>query len=125
MSKRILVVDDNASIREPLSFLLEEEGYEVDTAENGAQALEKIRSWLPNLVFLDVMMPEKNGYEVCQEVKSDHATKHIYIIMLTAKGQQADRDKSLALGADEYMPKPYSPMAVVERVKKIFLPAGE
>lgn len=124
MSKKILVVDDNASIREPLSFLLEEEGYEVDTAENGAQALDKIRSWLPNLVFLDVMMPEKNGYEVCQEVKSDQTTRHIYIIMLTAKGQQADRDKSLAIGADEYMPKPYSPMAVIERVKQILPDQG-
>lgn len=117
MSKKILVVDDNASIREPLCFLLEEEGYEVDSAENGAEALEKIRSWLPNLVFLDVMMPIKSGYEVCQEVKADEATKHIHVIMLTARGQQVDREKSLALGANEYMAKPYSPAAVLERVK--------
>ena len=117
--KKILVVDDEPNVITSLSFVLGKEGYDVSSAANGEDALAKIRQLKPSLVFLDVMMPKKNGYEVCQEVKKDSSLSDIHIIMLTAKGQEADREKGLSAGADEFMPKPFSLMVVVNRVKEL------
>jgi DNA-binding response OmpR family regulator len=117
--KKILVVDDEPHILRSLTFVLKKEGYDVSSATNGEEALAKIRESKPSLMFLDVMMPKKNGYEVCQEVKGDPSLSGICIIMLTAKGQEADREKGLSLGADEFITKPFSPMKVVERVREI------
>jgi len=117
--KKILVVDDEPHILRSLTFVLKKEGYDVSSATNGEEALAKIRESKPSLMFLDVMMPKKNGYEVCQEVKGDPGLNDIYIIMLTAKGQEADREKGLSLGADEFITKPFSPMKIVERVREI------
>ena len=117
--KKILVVDDEPHILRSLTFVLKKEGYDVSSATNGEEALAKIRESKPSLMFLDVMMPKKNGYEVCQEVKGDPSLSGICIIMLTAKGQEADREKGLSLGADEFVTKPFSPMKVVERVREI------
>lgn len=118
-SKRVLVVDDEPFILRSLTFVLRKEGFEVSEASNGEEALEKIRAELPGLVLLDVMMPKKNGYEVLSEVRADDRLKSIHVIMLTAKGQEADRIKGLSLGVDEYMTKPFSPLKIVERAKAV------
>jgi two-component system alkaline phosphatase synthesis response regulator PhoP len=116
---KILVVDDEPHVVRSLTFVLEKEGYNVSSAANGEDALTKIQEVKPNLMFLDVMMPKKNGYEVCKEVKSDTSLGDIHIIMLTAKGQEADRQKGLSAGADEFMTKPFSLKTVVDRAKEI------
>lgn len=117
--KKILVVDDEPHVIKSLTFVLTKEGYDVSSAENGEDAMIKIRQSKPSLVFLDVMMPKKNGYEVCQEVKKDSGLRDIRVIMLTAKGQEADREKGLDVGADEFMTKPFSPMGIVDKVKEL------
>ena len=88
-------------------------------ARDGEEALQRIREAKPDLMFLDIMMPKKDGYQVCQEVKSDPDLKDIYIIMLTAKGQQADRERALSAGADEFITKPFSPLEILARVKAL------
>ena len=117
--KRILVVDDEPHVIKSLTFVLTKAGYDVSSAENGEDGLAKIRQLKPNLVFLDVMMPRKNGYEVCQEVKKDSGLRDVHVIMLTAKGQEADREEGLNVGADDFMTKPFSPMGIVEKVKEL------
>ena len=117
--KKILVVDDEPNVIKSLTFVLSKEGYDVSSAADGEDAMTKIRQSKPNLVFLDVMMPKKNGYEVCQDVKSDSGLSDIHIIMLTAKGQEADREKGLSVGADEFMTKPFSPIMVIDKVKEL------
>jgi DNA-binding response OmpR family regulator len=115
----ILLVDDEPYIIRSLSYVLEREGYWVETARNGVEAMEKIRQLHPWLVFLDVMMPFKNGYEVCAEVREDPAIADTHIIMLSAKGQQIDRERGLLGGTDEYITKPFSPREIVERVRTL------
>jgi len=118
MSKKLLIVDDEPHIRLLLEQTLEElEDYDVEilTATNGLEALETIQREKPNLVFLDVMMPKMNGYEVCQTVKGDASLKDVYIIMLTAKGQEFDRDRGKDVGADVYMTKPFDPDEILEK----------
>ena len=117
--KKILVVDDEPNVVRTLTFVLKKEGYEVSSAANGEEAIAKVYESKPSLMFLDVMMPKKNGYEVCQELKSDSSLSDIHIVMLSAKGQEADRTKALNLGADEFMTKPFSPKGVVEKVKAL------
>jgi DNA-binding response OmpR family regulator len=117
--KKILVVDDEPHVIKSLTFVLTKEGYDVSSAENGEDAMAKMRQSKPNLVFLDVMMPKKNGYEVCQEVKKDSGLRDICVIMLTAKGQEADREQGLDVGADDFMTKPFSPMGIVEKVREL------
>jgi len=118
MTKKLLIVDDEPHIRLLLEQTLEElEDHDVEilTATNGLEALETIRSEKPNLVFLDVMMPKMNGYEVCQHIKADLALSDVYIIMLTAKGQEFDRDRGKDVGADIYMTKPFDPDEILEK----------
>jgi two-component system, OmpR family, alkaline phosphatase synthesis response regulator PhoP len=117
---RILLVDDEPYILRSLSYLLTREGYAVTTASNGEEGLARVREARPRLVFLDIMMPRMNGYEVCEQIKQDPATADIYVIMLSAKGQQIDRERGLLGGADEYMTKPFSPREVAQRVREIF-----
>ena len=112
MEQKLLIVDDEAHIRmliEQTLEDLEDEGVEFLFAENGEQALELIKKEEPNLVFLDVMMPKMNGMEVCYKVKKELHLSHVYIILLTAKGQEVDRQKGLDMGADRYMTKPFDP----------------
>ncbi len=115
----ILLVDDEPYILRSLSYLLTHEGYVVQTACNGEEALEQVRALRPPLVFLDIMMPRKNGYEVCEQIKQDPALEGTYVIMLSAKGQQIDRELGLLGGADEYMTKPFSPREVAQRVREL------
>ena len=119
MSGPILVIDDEPYILRSLSYLLQREGYTVETATNGEQGLQRVRSLRPPLVFLDIMMPQMNGYEVCEQVKQDASLEDTYVIMLSAKGQQIDRERGLLGGADEYMTKPFSPREVAQRVRTI------
>ena len=115
----ILVIDDEPYILRSLSYLLTREGYRVETASNGEEGLERVRSLRPPLVFLDIMMPNMNGYEVCEQVKQDPSLAGTYVSMLSAKGQQIDRERGLLGGADEYMTKPFSPREVAQRVRAI------
>src|SRR4051812_22748003 len=115
----ILVIDDEPYILRSLSYLLQREGYSVATASNGEEGLARVRSLRPPLVFLDIMMPNMNGYEVCEQVKQDPKLDGTYVIMLSAKGQQIDRERGLLGGADEYMTKPFSPREVAQRVRAI------
>ncbi|RME81511.1 MAG: response regulator [Caldilineae bacterium] len=117
---QILVVDDSPVILRMLSLTLKKEGYPVATAVNGEEALEQIRRLQPNLVFIDAMMPKKDGYEVAQEVRADAGLeRQPYIIMLTARGQEADRERAEEVGIDEFMTKPFSPSQVAARVRAI------
>jgi len=120
----ILVIDDEPYILRSLSYLLTREGYTVETASNGEEGLRRVRSLRPPLVFLDIMMPHMNGYEVCEQVKQDSSLEGTYVIMLSAKGQQIDRERGLLGGADEYMTKPFSPREVAQRVRTILAERG-
>jgi DNA-binding response OmpR family regulator len=112
MSKKILICDDEPHIRMLLEQTLEDledEGVELILATNGQEGLDAILESRPDLVFLDVMMPFLSGFEVCEKVKKEHGLTEIKIVLLTAKGQDADREKGLAAGADEYITKPFDP----------------
>ena len=117
--KKILIADDNENIRDALTYLLEDEGYALSMAKDGSDALKKAREFLPNILFLDIMMPEMNGYEVCRVIKNDPQLKKIYVIMLTAKGQVAEQERGKEVGADEYIVKPFSPMEILSKIKNI------
>ncbi len=116
MNKKILVADDEPNIVISLEYLLKREGYTVVVAHNGQEALDAMVAQQPDLVLLDVMMPVKTGFEVCQEVRASDALKHTKILMLTAKGRDTDMAKGLALGADGYMTKPFSTHDLVQKV---------
>ncbi|HEX9021529.1 MAG TPA: response regulator [Nitrospirota bacterium] len=117
--KKILIADDNENIREALTYLLEDAGYRLWLAKDGADTLRMAKEVLPDILFLDIMMPEINGYDVCRAIKSDPALNHIYVIMLTAKGQASEQELGKAVGADEYIVKPFSPMEILSRIKNI------
>ena len=124
MDKKILIVDDEAHIRMLIGQTLEEledEGVEFLTADNGASALELIQSEKPDLVFLDVMMPRMNGMDVCQKVKKELAIDDVYIILLTAKGQELDRQRGQEVGADVYMTKPFDPEVLLSKAKQVLV----
>jgi len=116
---KIMLVDDENLVIRSLSFVLGKEGYQIETAANGEEALVKARVFQPDIMFLDIMMPLKNGYEVCQEMRQDPLLKETYIIMLSAKGWDIDRAKALSVGANEFMSKPFSPREVVARTQQI------
>ena len=116
----IVVIDDEPYALRAMSYLLTHEGYEVVTATNGEQGLERVRELRPPLVFLDIMMPRLDGHEVCQQIRADPSLDGTYIVMLSAKGQQVDRERGLAEGANEYMTKPFSPREIVKRLAEIF-----
>ncbi|MEP7108186.1 MAG: response regulator [Ferruginibacter sp.] len=122
MEQKILIVDDEAHIRmliEQTLEDLEEEGVEFLTADNGESALEIIQDEKPNLVFLDVMMPKMNGMDVCRKVKKELAMKDVFIILLTAKGQELDRQKGQEVGADVYMTKPFDPEVLLDKAREV------
>jgi len=114
--KKILIADDEENIVISLEFLMKREGFEVIVAGDGEEALQRIHDDAPDLVLLDVMMPKKSGFEVCQEVRADPALNGVRILMLTAKGRDTEVAKGLALGADGYMTKPFSTKELVAQV---------
>jgi DNA-binding response OmpR family regulator len=119
MTKYVLIVDDAPNIVLSLEFLMKKEGYDVRSVSNGEEAMEAIAEKTPDLILLDVMMPRKDGYEVCQELRANQDWKNIKIIMLTAKGRDVEREKGLALGADDYVTKPFATQELVEKVKTL------
>jgi two-component system, OmpR family, alkaline phosphatase synthesis response regulator PhoP len=120
---RILVVDDEVYILHILDFILGAENYDVITATNGEQAIERVREENPDLVVLDIMMPKMDGYETCRLIKSDPATKLIPVILLTAKGREVDQKLGKEVGASDYITKPFSPSKLIERVQAILATA--
>lgn len=119
MVHKILIVDDEPNIVMSIEFLLKKEGFTTETAGDGDAALEKVRSFVPDLILLDVMMPKKSGFEVCEVLRSDTTAQQPRIIMLTAKGRETEQAKGLALGADAYMLKPFSTKELVAKIREI------
>lgn len=115
----VLLVDDEPNILLSLKFLMQKEGYEVLVAQNGEEAMAIARQHLPDLVILDVMLPSPNGYEVCQALRADSQLTGLNILMLTAKSNPADKEKGLAMGADDYVSKPFSNRELVDKVRGI------
>jgi DNA-binding response OmpR family regulator len=116
MAKKVLIADDEANIVTALEFLLQRRGYETRWAKNGEEALSEIERFAPDLVLLDVMMPRKSGYEVCQRVRGRPEWGHIKIIMLSAKGREVEVSKGVSLGADLYITKPFSNTELVAKI---------
>ncbi len=119
MTHRVLIADDEPNIVISLEFLMKREGYEVSVARDGQAALDAIVRDRPDLVLLDVMMPGKSGFEVCQAVRADESLATVKILMLTAKGRDTDLAKGTALGADAYMTKPFSTKELAARVREL------
>jgi DNA-binding response OmpR family regulator len=122
MTKKVLVVDDEPNIVMSLRFLMEREGYQVEVAPSGAAALGALGREPADLVLLDVMMPDLDGFEICQRIRTNRAWSATKVIMLTAKGREVEREKGLALGADAYVIKPFSTRDLVVRVKQMLGP---
>ena len=118
MTRSVLVADDEPNIVLSLEFLMRQEGYDVRSVADGAAALEAMAAAPPDLVLLDVMMPERDGYDVCQTIRANPDWAGVRIIMLTAKGREVEREKGMALGADDYITKPFSTREVVDRVRR-------
>ena len=122
MSKKILIVDDEVHLRTLLHQTLEEledEGVELHVATNGEEALAAIQSLQPNLVFLDVMMPKLSGFDVCERAKKGLGLTNVYIVLLTAKGQEFDRQRGIEVGADLYMTKPFDPDSLLMKARDV------
>ena len=119
MSKKILIVDDEPNIVLSVEFLMKREGYEVVTANDGQAALDMLPGTRPDLMILDVMMPRKNGFEVCNEVRANPDTAGLPILMLIAKGREAEVKKGLSLGANAYITKPFSTHDLVAKVNEL------
>jgi DNA-binding response OmpR family regulator len=124
MAQTILIVDDDPNIVIALEFLMRQAGYAVAAAADGRQALDWLASREPALMILDVMMPNKNGFEVCAEVRADPRLSSLPILMLTAKGREAEKARGLALGADAYVSKPFSTHDLVELVRSLLQGKG-
>ncbi len=119
MSKKILIVDDEPNIVISLEFLIKKEGFTVAVAADGEEALAKVTEFSPDLILLDVMMPKKSGFEVCEALRADPQQSGLKIIMLTAKGRDTEMAKGLALGADAYMTKPFSTKDLIARIREV------
>ena len=119
MSKKILIAEDEPNIVAALEFLLQRNGYEVHIARNGEEALKLVEDCNPDLVLLDVMMPVRSGYEVCTRIRERADWRHIKIIMLSAKGRDAEINKGLSIGADLYVTKPFSTRELMGKIKEL------
>lgn len=125
MAPRVLVVEDEPNIVESLSFLMKREGFDVQVAGDGTAALRLVERERPDLVVLDVMLPRRDGYDVCKAIRADRRLDGVRILMLSAKGRELDRRKGIALGADDYVTKPFSTRELIERVRALLgLPQG-
>jgi len=119
MPKKVLIADDEQNIVISLQFLMRREGFEVFVASDGESALQIMAEHRPDLVLLDVMMPKRNGYEVCQQIRANPAWQGTKVIMLTAKGREIEITKGMALGADAYVTKPFSNKDLVAQAKQL------
>lgn len=125
MGHRVLVVEDEPHIVESLSFLMKQAGFEVAVARDGAAALRVMESRPPDLILLDVMMPRRDGFDVCRTIRANPDWNGVRIVILSAKGRDQERRKGLELGADDYVTKPFSTRDVVERVRALLNGAGD
>ncbi|HET6755503.1 MAG TPA: response regulator [Jiangellaceae bacterium] len=123
MPGRVLIVDDEPNVVVSLQFLMKKGGFETSVARDGEEALAEVERFRPDLVLLDVMMPRRDGYEVCQQLRSTGWTD-LKIVMLTAKGREAEATKGLALGADAYVTKPFSTSELVDTVTRLLADGG-
>jgi DNA-binding response OmpR family regulator len=119
MTTKILIADDEPNILISLEYLMKREGYEVVVARDGQEALDALHRERPRLVLLDVMMPKKTGFEVCQALRADESLQGTLVLMLTAKGRDTDVAKGLGVGADAYMTKPFSTKELVQKVREL------
>ncbi|HJQ64366.1 MAG TPA: response regulator [Burkholderiales bacterium] len=119
MAKRVLIADDEPNIVISLEFLMQRNGYEVMTAPDGEQALRLLDTFRPHLVLLDIMLPLRNGFEVCQRIRANPEWKDTRIVMLTAKGREVEVTKGLALGADIYVTKPFSTKELLANIRQL------
>src|ERR1700704_3002203 len=119
MTKKVLIADDEPNIVAAIEFLLKQRGYEVHAAPDGGEALRIVEQVVPDLVLLDVMMPQTSGYEVCQAIRKRAEWRHIKIVMLSAKGRDAEVVKGLAMGADLYVTKPFSTRELMARIEEL------
>jgi DNA-binding response OmpR family regulator len=119
MQKRILIADDEPNIVVSLEYLMKREGYDVAVAADGEAALAAMAKHAPDLILLDIMLPKKDGFEVCQQIRANPAWHAVKVVMLTAKGRDTEMSKGLALGADIYMTKPFSTKDLVAQVKQL------
>jgi DNA-binding response OmpR family regulator len=117
--KKVLIADDEPNIVLSLEFLMRQAGYRIRVARDGEEALRCVQEWLPDLVLLDVMLPLRDGFEVCQQVREDPRTRGTHVIMLTAKGREVEVAKGLAVGADAYVTKPFSTKDLVAQVRQV------
>lgn len=125
MATRILIADDEPNILLSLEYLMKREGYEVLLARDGHEALLALQRERPRLVLLDVMMPGRSGFEVCQALRADESLRDTLVLMLTAKGRDTDVAKGLAMGADAYMTKPFSTKELAQKVREMLAAAGD
>jgi len=116
---KILVVDDEVNITQILEFSIGAEGFEVITASNGEEAIDKARKEQPDLIILDIMMPRIDGYEACRILKANPLTKNIPVVLLTAKGRDIDKRLGYEVGATDYIVKPFSPNKLIERINEL------
>lgn len=119
MAKSVLVVEDEPNIVLSLEYVIKKAGYEVRVARDGEEALKAVEEAAPDLILLDVMIPKRDGYDVCQTIRANPAWKDVNIIMLTARGREVEREKGLALGADAYITKPFSTRELTDRLKRV------
>ena len=124
MARSVLVVDDEPNIVLSLEYPLQQAGYEVRVARSGEEAVTAVAAQVPDLIVLDVMMPTLDGYHVCETIRADPKLRSVRILMLTAKSRDVEQEKARALGADDYITKPFSTRELVERVKTILGPGG-
>jgi DNA-binding response OmpR family regulator len=122
MTRKILIADDEPNIVAAVEFLLQRSGYEVLVARDGDEALKLVETCSPDLVLLDVMMPQRSGYEVCKRIREHPGWRHIKVIMLSAKGRDAEVSKGLAIGADLYVTKPFSTRDLMGKIAALLEP---
>lgn len=120
MAKKVLVVDDANDTIELIEYRLKTNGFDVVSASSGQGALEKIKSDKPDLIIMDVMMPPPNGFQVCRQLKDDPHTRHIPVILLTAKSTESDQFWGMEAGADAYLTKPYNPEELLTKINDLF-----
>ncbi len=125
MNRRILIVDDEPNIVTSLEFLMRGSSYEVQVARNGEEALRRAESFRPDLVLLDVMMPQRSGFEVCQKIRENPAFRNVKIVVLTAKGRELEKNRGLDLGANAYVTKPFSTKELMSTVRGLLHTADE
>jgi DNA-binding response OmpR family regulator len=125
MSRRILIVDDEPNIVASLEFLMRESSYEVRVARDGEEALRRAESFRPDLILLDVMMPQRSGFEVCQKIRENPAFREVKIVMLTAKGREPEKNRGLGSGANAYVTKPFSTKELMSTVRGLLHTADE